>query len=201
MYDLCGADLLIIIGTSLVVHPFASLASLVPQTCPRVLINLDPVGDIGERSDDVVILGKCDDVIQRLCKLLNWEEELDILWEATKDSLDLEETPEHPPSPLNVELEVQKLADEVEKSLELSNKLKESVGKIDRENEAETSRPDNEDHVLSQAVINETGPQGTVATEITGDADRKETDKQDTDVESSGRPDTSREPDAGEPED
>ena len=36
-------DLLIILGTSLVVQPFASLAKRVPSQCPRLLINRDEV--------------------------------------------------------------------------------------------------------------------------------------------------------------
>ncbi|KAF8895637.1 DHS-like NAD/FAD-binding domain-containing protein [Infundibulicybe gibba] len=45
--DLITADLLIIMGTSLTVHPFATLAGVPSETTPRVLINLDRVGDIG----------------------------------------------------------------------------------------------------------------------------------------------------------
>ena len=74
-------------GTSLTVHPFASLAEMVGESCPRVLINLEKVGDFGSRSDDVVLLGKCDDIIRDLCRELGWEEELDALWEATEASV------------------------------------------------------------------------------------------------------------------
>ncbi|KAJ7597319.1 DHS-like NAD/FAD-binding domain-containing protein [Mycena floridula] len=77
------ADLLIVMGTSLVVHPFASLAGLTREGCPRVLINLERVGDFGRHSDDVVLLGKCDDIVKELCQELGWEEELNKLWEAT----------------------------------------------------------------------------------------------------------------------
>ncbi|OSD07303.1 NAD-dependent deacetylase sirtuin-2 [Trametes coccinea BRFM310] len=79
-----SADLLIVIGTSLTVHPFASLTTLVPEGCPRVLINMDPAGDIGARPDDVVLLGRCDEIIRDLCRELGWEEELDREWEKTK---------------------------------------------------------------------------------------------------------------------
>ena len=34
-------DMLIIMGTSLRVHPFAGLISKVPNNCPRLLINLE----------------------------------------------------------------------------------------------------------------------------------------------------------------
>lgn len=37
-------------GTSLKVHPFAILPNMVPSTgCPRLLLNLDPAGNIGQR--------------------------------------------------------------------------------------------------------------------------------------------------------
>ncbi|TKY87698.1 hypothetical protein EX895_003279 [Sporisorium graminicola] len=44
--DLKQADLLIVMGTSLQVQPFASLIDAVPPTCPRVLINLERVGEL-----------------------------------------------------------------------------------------------------------------------------------------------------------
>lgn len=81
------ADLLIVMGTSLTVQPFASLAGLVKDSCPRVLINLDLVGDFGSRADDVILLGKCDEIVTELCKELDWEEELLQLWEQTEDSV------------------------------------------------------------------------------------------------------------------
>ncbi|KAI0670868.1 DHS-like NAD/FAD-binding domain-containing protein [Trametes maxima] len=79
-----GGDLLIVIGTSLTVHPFASLTGLVPESCPRVLINMDPAGDIGTRPDDVLLLGRCDEIIRELARELGWEEELDREWAKTE---------------------------------------------------------------------------------------------------------------------
>ncbi|KAK7048674.1 NAD-dependent protein deacetylase [Favolaschia claudopus] len=83
MPNVWKADILIIMGTSLTVHPFAGLAERAPPTCPRVLINLDLVGGIGRRPNDMVLLGKCDDVVRALCKKLGWEKELEGLWERT----------------------------------------------------------------------------------------------------------------------
>ncbi|KAL5531064.1 hypothetical protein ACEPAG_3940 [Sanghuangporus baumii] len=77
------ADLLIVLGTSLTVHPFASLAELVPEECPRLLVNLDHVGGWGSRSNDVACLMPVDKAVRQLCSLLGWEEELDALWAAT----------------------------------------------------------------------------------------------------------------------
>ncbi|RPD62314.1 NAD-dependent deacetylase sirtuin-2 [Lentinus tigrinus ALCF2SS1-7] len=84
------ADLLFVIGTSLKVHPFASLTSLVPESCPRVLINMESAGDIGSRPDDVVLLGRCDEVIRELARELGWEEELDREWGKTEILVPLE---------------------------------------------------------------------------------------------------------------
>ena len=42
--DLPKCDLLIIMGTSLVVQPFASMVNQVPKDCPRLLINLTEAG-------------------------------------------------------------------------------------------------------------------------------------------------------------
>jgi NAD-dependent histone deacetylase SIR2 len=40
------ADLAIVMGTSLSVHPFASLPQLCTEKTPRLLINSDQVGDL-----------------------------------------------------------------------------------------------------------------------------------------------------------
>jgi len=85
--SLQSADLLIVMGTSLTVQPFASLAGMVKDSCPRVLINLDHVGDFGSRADDVILLGKCDEIVTELSKELDWGKELMQLWEQTEASV------------------------------------------------------------------------------------------------------------------
>ena len=77
------ADLLFVIGTSLTVQPFAKLAALAPQRCPRVLVNLDFAGDIGTRQDDVLLFGRSDDVLRDLARALGWEAALDAEWAKT----------------------------------------------------------------------------------------------------------------------
>ncbi|PCH40120.1 NAD-dependent deacetylase sirtuin-2 [Wolfiporia cocos MD-104 SS10] len=110
-----GADILFVIGTSLQVQPFASLPSLVPEHCPRVLINLEDVGDFGSRSDDVIILDKCDNVVRALAKELGWEEEFDAAWQETENSLDPdEEIPSVVRSGQRNKTEEQQLKDDVE---------------------------------------------------------------------------------------
>lgn len=81
-YQTSITDLVLIIGTSLSVYPFASLPEMVPLDRPRVLFNMERVGDIGSRSDDVLVLGECDKGIRKLADALGWREELEDLWEG-----------------------------------------------------------------------------------------------------------------------
>ncbi|KDQ12037.1 hypothetical protein BOTBODRAFT_34903 [Botryobasidium botryosum FD-172 SS1] len=73
-------SLAIVLGTSLKVRPFALLPEMVPETSPRLLINLDHVGSFGSRTDDVIVLAKCDEGVIMLCRELGWEDELKRLW-------------------------------------------------------------------------------------------------------------------------
>lgn len=126
------ADLLIVIGTSLTVHPFASLAGMSPSHCPRVLINLDRVGDFGRQPDDVVLLGKCDEIVRDLASELGWLDELMELWNATEDSVeeggagtDKENAggkSEKKKAPLTADEEVEQLTAAIEQSLAVSRK-------------------------------------------------------------------------------
>ncbi|KJX97378.1 NAD-dependent histone deacetylase SIR2 like protein [Zymoseptoria brevis] len=77
------ADLCIVMGTSLTVQPFASLPGMCRDGTPRVLINQERVGGLGGRSDDVLILGDCDDGVRKLAEACGWTEELEALWAAT----------------------------------------------------------------------------------------------------------------------
>ncbi|XP_017767390.1 PREDICTED: NAD-dependent protein deacetylase sirtuin-2 isoform X2 [Eufriesea mexicana] len=93
--DFTEADLLIIMGSSLVVQPFASLVDRVRPNCPRLLINKDKVGMqdrlsrlLGLRHGlifdtrsshggrDVAWLGDCDTGCQLLADRLGWGDEL-----------------------------------------------------------------------------------------------------------------------------
>ncbi|PTB64685.1 NAD-dependent deacetylase sirtuin-2 [Trichoderma citrinoviride] len=74
------ADLVLIIGTSLTVYPFASLPEMARKETPRVLFNMEKVGSLGSRADDVLELGACDDGIRKLAGLLGWTTELNDYW-------------------------------------------------------------------------------------------------------------------------
>ncbi|MCJ8744912.1 hypothetical protein PDJAM_G00124180 [Pangasius djambal] len=94
--DFPQCDLLIILGTSLQVQPFASLVSRVPNSCPRLLINMEKSGqsdfgmgllgfgggmdfDSDKAYRDVAHLSTCDDGCLALAELLGWKAELEEL--------------------------------------------------------------------------------------------------------------------------
>ncbi|KAL1846740.1 Sir2 histone deacetylase Hst2 [Paecilomyces lecythidis] len=78
------ADLVFVMGTSLKVHPFANLPSLACAGVPRVLINREKVGDLGNRKEDLCLLGNCDEEVRKLADALGWKKELEKLWEEAK---------------------------------------------------------------------------------------------------------------------
>ena len=95
--DMPACRLLIILGTSLKVHPFAGLVEQVQDSCPRLLLNREPVtgGDMlksmlglptgldfsKERGyRDVFVGDPCDISCERLADLLGWREELEALY-------------------------------------------------------------------------------------------------------------------------
>ncbi|KAI0120701.1 NAD-dependent deacetylase sirtuin-2 [Xylariales sp. AK1849] len=73
-------DLVLVLGTSLSVHPFASLPQLAMEGTPRVLFNKEKVGDMGTRPDDVLVLGDCDSGVRKLADELGWRDELEKTW-------------------------------------------------------------------------------------------------------------------------
>nr|CAB3266079.1 NAD-dependent protein deacetylase sirtuin-2 [Phallusia mammillata] len=91
--DFQACDLLIVMGTSLKVQPFASLVGGVDAKTPRLLINRELCGEtdpmmlmMGFNSGmdfesekayrDVALLGDCDDGCKDLCEKLGWLEDL-----------------------------------------------------------------------------------------------------------------------------
>ena len=88
-----NCDLLIVMGTSLQVQPFAGLIEYPDIDCPRILINREKVGEVPSRRSffergtskgrgfdfseegkrDVLFLGDCDEGVRQLCEHLEWE--------------------------------------------------------------------------------------------------------------------------------
>ena len=82
--DMDGCDLLIVMGTSLLVAPVATIPQWVGSKVPRLLINRDLVGSFAEealmakggrgfQTRDVFLQGDCDDGVQKLCELVGDE--------------------------------------------------------------------------------------------------------------------------------
>nr|ODN81378.1 NAD-dependent histone deacetylase SIR2 [Cryptococcus depauperatus CBS 7841] len=107
--DLKRCDLLIVIGTSLKVQPFASLVDSVPLSCPRLLINREPVGGFSRlnstlsslpsslskllagshgTSRDLFFEGDADDGSWKLAEKLGWKDELEAITKAGREKLE-----------------------------------------------------------------------------------------------------------------
>ena len=91
------ADLVLVMGTSLMVGPVNMIPDMVSKTTPRVLLNRELVGTFLRRGGvktrkknydntgmDTFQEGDCDESIRSLCTLLGWEEELDSLNLSTR---------------------------------------------------------------------------------------------------------------------
>ncbi|XP_071962034.1 NAD-dependent protein deacetylase sirtuin-2-like isoform X2 [Antedon mediterranea] len=107
--DFPSADLLIVMGTSLKVQPFASLVDRVNDTTPRLLINLEKCGaadpfmkmlglsggmDFESENNyrDVAEVSTCDDGCYKLAALLGWKGDLDKLIKTEHDKIDRQTT-------------------------------------------------------------------------------------------------------------
>jgi NAD-dependent deacetylase sirtuin 2 len=95
--DFPKCDLLIVMGTSLQVQPFASLVHRVHEAVPRLLINREMVGKLGKLErllgmsngfrfgetdnyrDVAHVGGDLQDGVQELVRLLGWQKDLDKL--------------------------------------------------------------------------------------------------------------------------
>ncbi|KAI9833099.1 MAG: hypothetical protein M1826_000466 [Phylliscum demangeonii] len=133
------ADLCIVLGTSLTVQPFASLPSLCQHGVPRLLINLERVGGLGSRPDDVLLLTDCDAGVRELAAALGWLEELEALWATTNPEAKDPKEPDPDASLTSdekLEREVEKLTAEMDATLTMSKKHDRSVrDQLQREEE------------------------------------------------------------------
>merc|ERR1712079_393896 len=88
--DFGKCDLLIIMGTSLKVHPFAGLITRVNDNCPRLLINMEAVATwtLNDPERDFFLKGTCDDGVRELAKILGWGKELEQLREDLKGNVE-----------------------------------------------------------------------------------------------------------------
>lgn len=100
--DFEQCDLLIVLGTSLVVSPFNSLVGKPHSSVPRIYISKTKPGSSGSvvgwflsmsanvdfsRQSDLMMMGDCDDIVHRITKELGWEAELSQVDFQTLDAL------------------------------------------------------------------------------------------------------------------
>ncbi|XP_062317099.1 NAD-dependent protein deacetylase sirtuin-3 isoform X1 [Osmerus eperlanus] len=86
--DFPKADLLIVMGTSLQIEPFASLVNTVRPGVPRLLLNRDAVGPFLKtplRRGDHVQLGDLADTVRTLADMLGWHSDVARLMRAQED--------------------------------------------------------------------------------------------------------------------
>lgn len=114
------ADLCIIMGTSLSVHPFASLPQACADECPRILINMEKVGGLGSRADDVLLLGDCDTGVKKLAEACGWLEELEALWAKTAPEKGKPENKDKKSRDEKFQEDMERITREVEESLRLN---------------------------------------------------------------------------------
>lgn len=136
MDKVAESDLVIIMGTSLQVMPFAALPRQVNEETPRVLVNLERVGGIGNRRDDVLILDTCDSGVRRLARYLGWLDDLEELWAKTDpgrkvDKGKKKQKQDAYDGPMDMDeilkAQVESLTRDVEKNLKLADKHINSV--------------------------------------------------------------------------
>lgn len=165
------ADLLIVMGTSLMVQPFASLPGFAREGVPRVLINKEAVGDLGCRLDDVLVLGDCDTGVRKLADALGWRDELEQLWLEVggkvkeKEAARLKEQRQAMTKDEALEAEIEKLTGEVDATLKLSKEYTERVNsKLGESSDKGSSTPDEKTD----------GPSSTTSTSTSGLPTRSE---------------------------
>lgn len=131
-----SADLVIVMGTSLSVAPFSQLPGLAAEGVPRLLFNLDRVGDLGSRPDDVCVLGDCDTGVRKLADALGWRKELEELWrdaagKENEEALLVQQEAEKAKMSKDelLEAEIDKLTGEVDKTLQVSSDHQDWVNK------------------------------------------------------------------------
>jgi len=105
-HDIDTADLLIVMGTSLSVQPFAGLVHKVRQSCPRLVVNLHVPNTLKRRPwqkvasfmaptrnerKDGFLLSKCDAGIMRLCEEMGWTSDLNNLIGSHRGTIDVTE--------------------------------------------------------------------------------------------------------------
>jgi hypothetical protein len=91
MKDKDAVDLVIVMGSSLKVHPVASILDLIPAYIPQVYINKE---SCRHHNFDMELLGTCDEIIEFIQTSLGWkDEESKASKEVTSDEVPFEFIP------------------------------------------------------------------------------------------------------------
>ncbi|RKF64589.1 NAD-dependent protein deacetylase hst2-1 [Erysiphe neolycopersici] len=123
------ADLILVMGTSLTVYPFASLPGEAEVGIPRLLVNNEIAGDFGSRPEDVIVLGDCDEGILKFAEALGWKLDLEQLLLEINQKYKLKEAANSPQNHIEMtsdeklESDILKLTVEVDKSLKVSREF------------------------------------------------------------------------------
>lgn len=90
--DADEVEVAIVAGSSLTVYPFASLPSEVDRDAIRLLVNKEVVGDFksSKRSNDVIALGDCDSIANKLAELLGWQDDLEAIIQKGKEDFEMQ---------------------------------------------------------------------------------------------------------------
>lgn len=122
--------MVVVVGTSLAVYPFATLPIETPQKITRALINLETVGDFKEnpRDNDLIFNGTSDEAAELLAKKLNWYEEL---IDYEKNLHTVETTPENELNKIVEKLDLLTIEQSDDKEVTVSEDKIDSKEKID----------------------------------------------------------------------
>ncbi|KAK4199811.1 DHS-like NAD/FAD-binding domain-containing protein [Triangularia verruculosa] len=157
------ADLVLVMGTSLQVHPFAGLVNLAEERVPRVLFNLERVGSMGSQADDVLVLGDCDEGVRKLADELGWREELEAKWRELVGKEEAERQLQGAKNRVEaLHDEVAKLAEEVDEVLHLGEKKEGDATYMSNPED----KPDGEGKVVKE--VNADGEDSTETNKKTG---------------------------------
>lgn len=146
-------DLVLVMGTSLTVQPFASLPEMAKDETPRVLFNLERVGTLGTRADDVLVLGDCDSGVRKLADQLGWAGELEATWREIVGDKEVDRqlrSAEEREAALQAEVE--DLADKVGQGLKFDDASGSSDGAYSTAGEEEPLRKSEDLHAVGSAL-------------------------------------------------
>jgi len=159
------ADLVLVMGTSLTVHPFAGLPEHVENGVPRVLFNMEQVGSLGSKADDVLVLGDCDAGVRKLADELGWRDELEAEWRRLVGDEEAERQLRGAEKKQAVKEEMARLAEEVDQVLHVQDNREERGGAKQKEVVIKQEEEEAEDqpHYQREASAPAAGQAGSAA--------------------------------------